>query len=546
MLPLANYTSLIALGLAIIQSLWQFAAIWLAYSFIVTLFNLAPRQKYVVAVAGQFIGLLWFICTYFFYLLESNATLLGFISIISQKSGLLSFNAESLLPYLAVAYLVSLVFFFAKWILSYRYTTQLRIQGLEKPGVEWRLFVEKKSRQLGIKNKVGVYLSKIVTTPLTIGFLKPVILIPMACVNQLDTVQMEAILLHELAHIKRHDYFINLLLSISEMLLFFNPFMHLISSEIKKERENCCDDLVLHYQYNPAVYASALLAIAAPDTQLALALYATGKKQLLSRIKRMLQPRSKLKHNYKSFALACFAILFFVANVFQSNKPSTIFSSKKVAETVSRNNFLPAPNKVIDTKENKGFKLVSYQYSLAKSPIKKVQGNREIPVKNKANQEATEFENDFTAYLNDIEATKNIAAIEQLKTTLPEVVAKLNQEIGLTNDNATRKKELNNAVSLIQEKLKELENYTQTYSVASLSNFSTKAPAVLVMPSAMDEEAFNFNLFNQHAAKPALPDSNNAVHQTDKLIIIELPSSIGDTSLQSINSKGRVLKITRI
>ena len=120
---------------------------------------------------------------------------------------------------------------------------------------------------------------------------------------------MEAILLHELAHIKRYDYLINLLLSLIETVLYFNPFVRLLSHDIKRERENCCDDWVLQYQYDGAMYVSALMALATKNASPKLALYASDKKMLLSRIKRIVQPK---RTNLYNLGKTYFALIIFV------------------------------------------------------------------------------------------------------------------------------------------------------------------------------------------------------------------------------------------
>jgi hypothetical protein len=150
-----------------------------------------------------------------------------------------------------------------------------------------------------------------------IGAIKPVILLPIATMNHLSTEQVEAILLHELAHIRRHDYLLNIFQTIAEALLFFNPFVWLISRVIRREREHCCDDMVISCNASPLSYAQAL-AILENDrintNQLALA--ATGNKnQLLNRIKRIMEMK---KSNINSAQLtiiivAIIAITFSVA-----------------------------------------------------------------------------------------------------------------------------------------------------------------------------------------------------------------------------------------
>src|SRR5690606_11885641 len=94
-----------------------------------------------------------------------------------------------------------------------------------------------------------------------IGYLKPVILVPLAAINHLSSQQMEAVLLHELAHIRRHDYLLNLIIRFIQSILYFNPFVNAMVKSIEREREKSCDDIVLQFQYDPHVYASALLTI---------------------------------------------------------------------------------------------------------------------------------------------------------------------------------------------------------------------------------------------------------------------------------------------
>ena len=123
-----------------------------------------------------------------------------------------------------------------------------------------------------------------------LGTLKPVILLPIATINHLTSGQLEAILLHELAHIKRQDYLLNMLQTAGETILFFNPFVWLISRIIRRQREDCCDDLVVANTASPLQYAQALAILEqgrSNDQQLALA--ATGnRKHLLNRIKRIM------------------------------------------------------------------------------------------------------------------------------------------------------------------------------------------------------------------------------------------------------------------
>ncbi|MDB5245967.1 MAG: regulatory sensor-transducer, BlaR1/MecR1 family [Segetibacter sp.] len=320
-----------ALGYAIINSLWQYALLWLVYVIIHSLCKLPAHQKYVSGLFLQIAGFTWFSGTFLFFYHEfsqiGNSYLYpqtpGSLEVSSSQavtnSNLLLWvlQTEKLLPYLSIAYLALLLFLSLKWLQAYRYTQAVKTRGLQKIEVNWRLFVQQLSLQLGIKRNVFIFISEIVKTPLTIGFFKPVILIPLASINHLNTEQMEAVILHELAHIKRFDYITNLFLTLIEAILFFNPFMQLISGHIKRERENCCDDWVLQYEYNAASYATALLQIATcqASSKVVLALKATEDKQvLLLRIKRMIEKKDKSFFYYKHQLMA----LIVMTTVFSS------------------------------------------------------------------------------------------------------------------------------------------------------------------------------------------------------------------------------------
>ena len=146
---------------------------------------------------------------------------------------------------------------------------------------------------------------------MVIGFLKPMILMPAAAIAQLSLDQLETILLHELAHIKRYDYLVNILQVVVETILFFNPFVWMVSSITRQEREHCCDDLVLAYTEEPLTYAIALSALATHPGAAGFSVAATGQSDHLffNRIKRI----TEMKKNPFSYSRMIAAILIFAA-----------------------------------------------------------------------------------------------------------------------------------------------------------------------------------------------------------------------------------------
>lgn len=280
-----------SLGWALLNSLWQLAFLWVIYQ-VVFSFKTSPSPviKSFTAFLLLTAGFAWFLFTLFSHLYSgSPETILS--SAFSAINGYAEINTwlQSSLPIASVFYLLLLFIPLVKFARNYRFVNQLRTKGHRKINVEWRLFVQQVASRLGIKKPVTIYISDLVNSPVTIGFLKPMILVPIAAVNRLTPGQMEAVLLHELAHIKRHDYLVNLWITFIQTILYFNPFVKLFIKQIEREREKSCDETVLHFQYDPHGYATALLMLEKTNTSFSIALAAKGKKNdLLHRIETIL------------------------------------------------------------------------------------------------------------------------------------------------------------------------------------------------------------------------------------------------------------------
>ena len=118
------------------------------------------------------------------------------------------------------------------------------------------------SRQLGIRRTVLLLESSRTAVPCLIGYLRPVILLPPSAITGLSPEQLETILLHELAHVRRHDFLVMILQVIVETLLFYHPAVWWVSHRIRVERENCCDDMVVSLVKSRLLYARALADMA--------------------------------------------------------------------------------------------------------------------------------------------------------------------------------------------------------------------------------------------------------------------------------------------
>ena len=119
--------------------------------------------------------------------------------------------------------------------------------------------VRELAHRLGYAGRLAIRVGREVTTPVLVGFVKPVLLLPVALTTQLTTQEAEAVLLHELAHLRRRDPWWNLLQCLIQILFYYHPAVHWIGARIREEREYCCDDWVLRYGPGGLPYARALL-----------------------------------------------------------------------------------------------------------------------------------------------------------------------------------------------------------------------------------------------------------------------------------------------
>ena len=159
---------------------------------------------------------------------------------------------------------------------------------LEEPS-RWQSLAEEIAARLGLTRRFTVIETVRVATPTVIGWLRPVILLPIAAMAGLSPRQVEAILAHELAHIRRHDFLINLLQTLAETMLFYHPAVWWISRRIRTEREHCCDDVAVAVSGDPAEYAAALAELASWSiAHPALAMAAT-RGPLVDRVRRLLR-----------------------------------------------------------------------------------------------------------------------------------------------------------------------------------------------------------------------------------------------------------------
>ena len=226
--------------------------------------------------------------------------------------------------YVVGCWLLILAFRFVKLITGMVYTYRIRRYQVQFPGHDWQLKLNALAERLQIKKKVLLLESALTRIPVMTGFFRPVILFPLGLLTQLPPDEIEAVLLHELAHIKRNDYLINLAQHVAETFFFFNPGVLWLSSLIRDERENCCDDMAVGESNRKKDFLRALVFFQEykySDTKTALA-FPGSRNHLLNRIKRIITNNNKTLNNMEKISLLAAMLLTGIATIaFRSTQP---------------------------------------------------------------------------------------------------------------------------------------------------------------------------------------------------------------------------------
>jgi len=298
--PLAN-----ALGWTLFHSLWEGAIMGMVL-FIALSVTRSSRVRYAAACLAMLGILLSFAVTLSRSMPEGFGTpaivtrAIPHLSAGDQRFPDISINRRmaDILPWFTPFWIAGVILFHLRSTASWIGARRLRRKGVCRAPDGWQQRVDQLAARLRVNKSVGLLETYLSETPVVIGCLSPVILFPVGLLAGMPTGQIESILIHELAHIRRRDYLANLLQTVVEGFLFYHPAVWWISSVIRTERENCCDDLVVSTSGNAHEYATALTALEEnrwAANQAALA--ATGGV-LMKRVRRLLYP----KENPRAFA----------------------------------------------------------------------------------------------------------------------------------------------------------------------------------------------------------------------------------------------------
>ena len=167
-----------------------------------------------------------------------------------------------LVPWTVPAWSVGVALLGFKAFAGWRRARTLTHQASHAAPAEWQETVNRLALQVGVRAGIRLLVTARVAVPCVIGWLKPVILLPPAALTGLTPLQLEMVLAHELSHIRRHDYLVNLIQVGIETLLFYHPVVRWVSRDARRERELCCDDSAVHACGDALHYAHALTDLA--------------------------------------------------------------------------------------------------------------------------------------------------------------------------------------------------------------------------------------------------------------------------------------------
>jgi bla regulator protein blaR1 len=325
------------------------------------------------------------------------------------------------------------LFRIAKMITGLKHINLIRNKNTHAADHYWRGWLYEKAKQMNIRQNIILLQSELVKVPVAIGYLKPMILVPLGLVSHLSPQQVETILLHELAHIKRKDYLVNLLQTIIDAIFFFNPAFIWISSLIRQERENCCDDIVIAQTNNQGDYFEALMCFQSKNFTKTYAMaLGTRKQSLLHRVKRMLTRENSILTTKEIYSLLSgLVITAFCFMAFQPKPQLANLATLQFQETsLNTNSIKPEQNilslKVDDVKKRQPLDLLSILKSdtIPQKPGKVKTG------KNKAEKqkEKVRFKNiisnisdDGTNSVQQIQATSEDGTVYKLRKVAGEI-----------------------------------------------------------------------------------------------------------------------------
>jgi beta-lactamase regulating signal transducer with metallopeptidase domain len=339
------------LGWTVFHAIWQGAIIGLVFYFLLTAqcFK-SSKARFNAAWATLFMQLLSSVTTFFYIQstfqnnldssvnqavsIQNNIYLSGTES-ISQQTSLLEklLNLPNqYIDWISWIWLIGVSLMSLRLLGGFSYLFWLNKVSHSPLPIEMNLFLEQKRKEAGLKRIIGK-LSSHIQSPMVFGHFKPILLFPVALLSKLTPEQVEAVIIHELAHVKRNDYILNIFQIFIEIIFYFHPVTWWLTSIIKREREHICDDEAAGKELNQKLsYAKALLIIQENDAISSISSLAFAKKpsEMYLRIKRILEPSKNV--NFMEKTTLGILVLGLAVGMFWQQKP--VYANKSEFKTI--------------------------------------------------------------------------------------------------------------------------------------------------------------------------------------------------------------------
>lgn len=284
---------------AMLNSIWFMSILFSLYVLLKFFLKLSPARSFLLAVGFECIATIHFIYSIF----HTNYYSFKITTIAIQSSS----NWINWTPLIGIVYAIALIAYLTYLLFDFKQINQLRNNADYTNNQYWNQLLQK----LGL-DKYLIGTSAVLKAPITFGWMDTVILLPISILNHLSIEEVKYILLHEVAHIIRHDFIVQLFIKLCHSILLFNPFSYFFTKEINIQRELACDAWVLERLNNPIAYSKSLyqLALVAHQEQNELTLNAIGsEKEMLTRIQFLNKLPLQSSRLFKQLAFACIVLL---------------------------------------------------------------------------------------------------------------------------------------------------------------------------------------------------------------------------------------------
>jgi beta-lactamase regulating signal transducer with metallopeptidase domain len=347
-----------ALVWSIIHSIWQFSLIALIMSLLLKRYqNHTSNLRYLIALGSLGFSFIVSLGTFLYYYYETSGA--DLITMSEKQEFIINISSEPIVNsslwmdiYVWIdqyqqpifyTWLIGVLLFASKFVFSLGYVEFLSRTATPIFDQDAYRSFRKIINHLKIAQNVQIGESKYVKSPMILGFFKPIVLFPVGIINQLDIAEAEAILAHELAHFVRKDITVNMVQTLVEILFYYHPAIWWISTNIRVERENCCDDLAIKYLGNNIHYAKTLVKMQEINSNQSpiLALNFSKKDSFFSqRIKRILnmtQTRNYLKEKILTSMAILLLVTFFTKDMIGNDHGIVVEEMNTINQEVDAN-----------------------------------------------------------------------------------------------------------------------------------------------------------------------------------------------------------------